>query len=142
MKDELTFPPAFEEHLKEIIPNRDKEERERIKEALQFCHRIGISYLEIHNCGGPLSNEDVEFNTVDPQGLYSQLTPKVKACLQIYVWRLTNAKHPNYAYGAGGGYVCRVYFNPFTVEGKGYINVISTKKVSTFNLSEETTSEQ
>jgi hypothetical protein len=119
MKDELTFPPAFEEHLKEIIPDRCKEERENIKAALRQCYHIGVTELRLNTWGSGDSGEDVEIE-VYPDNLRPQLTTSTWNAIRYYGWYSTSALNPGYEVNDGGGCRCTITFYPFKIEAETY----------------------
>ncbi len=133
-KEELTFPPAFEEHLKEIICEWDKEEREKIKDALRRCGSIGVTELKLDTCGCSDNSEwtDIE---VYPENLCNELTEAIRDELRYYGSEMYKLFSSEYAVKGGGGCRCTITFYPFTIQGEAYCYVMEEHAGESFSLS-------
>jgi hypothetical protein len=134
MKDELVFPLSFEDHLKEIIPDRCAEERDNIKAALRKCYHIGVTEIQLDTYGSGDSGEGTDIE-VYPDHLRGELTEYIKTQLRYYGWRSTRYLNPGYEINEGGGCTCTITFYPFTGVINAYVYEITQHNVKSLTLS-------
>lgn len=136
MKSDLIFPQSFYNHLNEIAKQRrslGSEFETEVKEALQYCHHIGVIMLHLSVTGAGDSGEYSDI-IAEPYELRKEIPTHVEHKLNMYAWNLAEFLNPGYEINEGGGYECTVSFYPFSIEGRGYVNVITEETTSTFKI--------
>jgi hypothetical protein len=121
MSNELTFPPAFEEHLNKTLESYMSPKE--VKEAIQFCYSLGVEEIKLNTYGNGDEGGGTDIE-VKLSKLYIKIPSEVRDPLEEYGSMLAESLNPGYEINEGGGCRCTISFSPFNVRAETYVNEI------------------